>query len=325
MSSPPSRLLKIAAVPLMLGAGAVVAVQSEINGRLADQMGDGMRAGVGAAVISFGVGLVIVAAITLTAARHRITDLVGAVRGHRIRPVELLGGVCGAFLVASQGLTIATIGVALFSVALTAGQSATALAVDHVGLGPSGHQPLNVPRAIAATFAVAAVVLATGERLAEAFSWEIVLLALLPFLAGGGASVQQALNGRVARHAGAWVTTLNNFVVGTIALLVTFAASFLLDGGLTGLPGTWWLYTGGALGVSFIWLAAHLVHVHGVLVLGLSMIAGQVVGAQLIELAGDDAHIGPVGIAAGALTVAGVVVALAVRREPASGRPTASP
>ncbi|NYJ02492.1 transporter family-2 protein [Nocardioides thalensis] len=315
MSSPPSRLLKIVAVPLMLGAGAVVAVQSEINGRLADEMGEGMRAGVGAAVISFGIGLVIVAAITLAVARHRVKDLVGAVRGHRLRPVELLGGLCGAFLVATQGLTIATIGVALFSVAMTAGQSASALLVDHLGLGPSGHQPLNVPRAIAATFAVAAVVLATGERLAEAFSWEVVVLALLPFLAGAGASVQQALNGRVARHAGAWVTTLNNFVVGTAALLLTWTGSFLVDGGLTDLPGTWWLYTGGALGVSFIWLAAHLVHVHGVLVLGLSMIAGQVVGAQLIELAGGDAHVGPVGIAAGGLIVVGVVVALFRRRQ----------
>jgi len=302
----------------MLAAGAMVALQSEINGRLADEMGDGMRAGVGAAVISFGIGLVIVTVITLTVARDRFPDLFSALRDHRIRPVEMLGGLCGAFLVATQGLTVATIGVALFTVAVTAGQSSTALLVDHLGLGPSGHQPLNVPRAIAATFAVAAVVLATGERLAETFSWELILLAVLPFLAGAGSSVQQALNGRITRYAGAWVTTLNNFVVGTTALLVAWAGSFLLDGELVGLPGEWWLYVGGALGVTFIWLAAHLVHVHGVLVLGLSMIAGQVIGSQLIELAGEDAHVGPVGIGAGALTVVGVVVALLRRRQATS-------
>jgi len=55
---PPSRALRLAAVPLMLVAGALVAVQSQINGRLAEEIGTGMRAGVLAAVISFGTGLV---------------------------------------------------------------------------------------------------------------------------------------------------------------------------------------------------------------------------------------------------------------------------
>jgi transporter family-2 protein len=67
------------------------------------------------------------------------------------------------------------------------------------------------------------------------------------------------------------------------------------------------------MGVSFIWLAALLVKVHGVLVLGLCMIAGQVICAELIELLGPSAHVGIVGVVAGVLTVIGVLVALLLR------------
>lgn len=315
-SAAPSTALRIAAVPLMLLAGTAVAVQSEINGRLADGLGEGTRAGIGAAVISFGSGLVILAVLTATrpAQRRQAAALVDGLRAGRLRPVELVGGLMGAFLVSTQGITVGTIGVALFSVALTAGQSVSALAVDHLGFGPAGHQPMSSPRAVAAAFAVAAVVLGTGSRLADDVSVQLVLFALLAFLAGAGSSVQQALNGRVSRHVGPWVTTLNNFIVGTAALLVAFALSLLASGDLERPPTTWWLYLGGVIGVAFIWLAALLVRVHGVLVLGLSMIAGQVIGAQAIEATIDHTAVGPAGYAASGLTVLGVLIALGLRR-----------
>jgi transporter family-2 protein len=221
--------------------------------------------------------------------------------------------------VTTQGVTVGTIGVALFSVAVTAGQSSSSLLVDHLGIGPSGHQPLSVPRAVAATFAVAAVMLAAGERLVATFSVETLIFAILPLTAGAGAAVQLALNGRLAAIGGGWAATYNNFVVGMAALLIAFAASLLANGRLDDLPATWWLYTGGLLGVTLIWLAAVLVKVHGVLVLGLCLIAGQVICAELIELLGPSPHVGIVGVVAGALTVVGVLVALLLR--PASRRP----
>lgn len=314
MTPEPSRALRWAAVPLMLAAGGLIALQSQINGRLAHGLGTGPRAGILAAVISFGTGLVLLVLLTALLPRHRaaLRRFHEAVRRRDLRPVELVGGLLGAFLVATQGLTVAAIGVALFSVAVTAGQSLSALAVDRIGLGPAGRQPLSAPRVVAALFAVVAVVLATGERLAESFTWQLALFALLPFLAGGGSAVQQALNGRVARHAGPWVTTLNNFVIGTAGLLVAFALSLLVEGRIDGLPDTWWFYVGGLLGVTFIWLAALLVHVHGVLVLSLAMIAGQVLGAEAIEAA-NGSHVGPLGVLAGGITVLGVVVALGLR------------
>lgn len=313
-----SRALRIAAVPIMLLAGALVAVQSQINGRLATELGTGSRAGFAAAIVSFGTGLILVGAVTaiLPSGRAGLGQLVAAVRSGQIRWVGMLGGAFGAFLVATQGLTVGAIGVALFSIAVTAGQSASALLVDHFGLGPSGRQPLSVPRLVAAAFAVIAVVLAAGERLVESFGWQTALFALLPLLAGAGTSVQQALNGRLSAVGGPWATTLNNFVVGLVVLLVCFALSLLGSGHLDGLPTQGWLYAGGAIGVAFIWLSAVLVRVHGVLVLSLSMIAGNVIGAELIELSSESAHIGWLGIVAGALTVVGVLVAVLVRPTP---------
>jgi transporter family-2 protein len=313
-----SRALRIAAVPIMLFAGGLVAVQSQLNGRLATELGTGPRAGFAAAIVSFGSGLVVVAVITaiLPSGRAGFSRLIRTLRTGHLRWTEMLGGAFGAFLVATQGLTVGVIGVALFSIAVTAGQSASALVVDHVGLSPSGHQPLSMPRLIAAAFAVIAVVLAAGERLAESFGWTLALLALLPLLAGAGTSVQQALNGRLSAIGGPWATTLNNFLVGLVVLLACFGLSLFAVGDLHGLPSQLWLYAGGCIGVSFIWLSAVLVRVHGVLVLSLSMIAGNVIGAELIELLGGHAHVGWLGIFAGALTVVGVLVAVLVRPTP---------
>ena len=311
-----SRLLRIAAVPLMLVAGAMVALQSQVNGKLASRLGDGPRAGIGAAVVSFGTGLVILAVLTALVPTLRATAVRfhGIVRGGQLQPAEIIGGLFGAFLVACQGITVGTIGVALFSVALTAGQAVSALAVDHAGIGPAGQQAIAPPRVVAAVFAVAAVVLATWSRLAAHLSGLVLAFALLAFLAGAGSSVQQAINGRVSRQVGPWMTTLNNFVVGMAALVVVFLVSLLAHGHLHALPHAWWLYIGGPIGMTFIWLAALLVRVYGVLVLGLSMIAGQVIGAQIIQAVADHHAVPASGIAAAALTVVGVVVALAMRR-----------
>jgi transporter family-2 protein len=313
-----SRALRIAAVPIMLLAGALVAVQSQINGRLATELGTGSRAGFAAAIVSFGTGLVLVIVITasLSSGRTGTREIVTALRTGRIRWIGLAGGAFGGFLVATQGLTVGAIGVALFSIAVTAGQSASALWVDHVGLGPSGHQPVSIPRLVAAVFAVLAVLLAAGERLVASFGWQTAFFAILPLLAGAGTSVQQALNGRLSAIGGPWATTLNNFVVGLIVLVAGFALSMLGSGQLNGLPSPLWLYAGGIIGMTFIWLSAILVKVHGVLVLSLSMIAGNVIGAELIEVLGGSVHVGWIGILAGGLTVVGVLIAVMVRPTP---------
>lgn len=300
----------------MLGAGALVACQARINGELADQLGDGLRSGAVAATISFGSGLVLLSLllIALPSARHGVGRIRGALATRRLRPIEVLGGLGGAFFVATQGVTVGTIGVALFIVAFTAGQSASSLLTDHVGLSPSGRHAVTAPRVLAAALAVVAVVLTAGERLVDDADLLIAFFALLAFVAGTLQAVQQALNGRVAAVGGSWATTWNNFLVGTTGLVVFALVSLAFDGQLDGLPAAPWLYLGGLCGVGFIWIASWTVRLHGVLVLGLCMIAGQVVTAEVIDLLGDDSQVGIVGVLGGALTLVGVAIALLARR-----------
>jgi transporter family-2 protein len=272
------------------GIGTLVAIQGRINGDLGYRLGDGIAA----ALISFGSGLVILTIVCLLIRRVRAS--LGNVwrtihtrsegRG-LLRWWQCIGGLAGAFLVASQGITVAVIGVAVFTVAVVAGQAVTSLVVDRLGFGPAGPQPITPLRLVGALLALVAVLLAVSERLNHPSG---LLLAVLPALAGIATAVQQAINGRVARTAstdayGALAAGTINFIVGTSALLVVFLGDLLLRGAPPhGLPSEPWLYFGGACGVVFISAAATVVRVVGVFVLGLGTIAGQLIASLLIDL-----------------------------------------
>ncbi|MFT4187244.1 MAG: DMT family transporter [Aeromicrobium sp.] len=304
----------MAAVPFMMLGGALVAVQSRINGALAEQVGEGLRASALTAVVSFGSGLAIITAVVvaLPAGRRSMRRIFDARSVKRLRWYEMLGGLCGAFFVASQGLAVGTIGVGLFIVAFTAGQSLGSLAVDHWGLGPGGRRPASVGRAVAASFAIAAVLVKAVDQIDAGATWLTAGLAALALVAGVTQAVQQAVNGRVSAVAGPLGTTWNNFAVGTAALLVLLAASFLTGGRIDGLPTEPWYYAGGLVGIGFIVVAAVAVHRHGVLVLGLCMIAGQVVAAELLDLFDPTQKVGLLGVVGGVVAVAGVVLAFAL-------------
>ena len=101
---------------------------------------------------------------------------------------------------------------------------------------------------------------------------------------------------------------LLNFAVGTSCLLLLLLVSLAVRGDLAGLPGRpedWWLYTGGLMGVVFISGAALLVKVHGVLVLGLCTVAGQVVASLVIQgVAGE--HLDLTTVLGGLVALVGV-------------------
>lgn len=305
-------------VGLAVFAGVALAVQSRINAELGVRLHDGIAA----ATVSFGSGLLILAALVPGTPRGRrgLRALRAALREGSLRPWQCIGGVCGAFLVATQGLAVPSLGVAVFMVALVAGQSASSLAVDRAGLGPAGPHAVTARRLAGAALTVLAVLLAVGDRLGDPAA---LGLAALPALAGVAIAWQQAVNGHVRAASGTALTTaFVNFLTGTVALLVTFAC----DVAVTDWPtGSWpeqpWLYIGGAIGIAFIAVSAAVVRFTGVLLLGLSMIAGQVTGAVLLDLAAP-----PAGGRPGANTLLGaaltiVAVFLAAGRRP--GRNTA--
>jgi transporter family-2 protein len=269
------------------GIGMLVAVQSRINGELGGILGDGIPA----ALISFGSGLLIL--LIAAAFLPRVRRGLGAVwqtirrRGYGgLRWYQCLGGLAGAFLVATQSITVSVIGVAVFLVAGVAGQAISSLVVDRIGLGPAGPQQLTALRVVGAAIALVAVGLAVSGQLSHP---DGLLLALFPALGGVATAVQQAINGRVARTAssdgyGAIAAGVINFLVGFAALLLVFVVDLALRGLPNHLPSNPWLYLGGACGVIFISAAAAVVRVVGVFVLGLGTIAGQLLASLFIDI-----------------------------------------
>ncbi|WP_197288868.1 DMT family transporter [Nocardia sp. NRRL S-836] len=258
--------------------GVAVAVQGRVNGSLAQALQNGFLA----ALISFVGGLIVLLAAVLSrpGGRDGLRRLADSLRHRRIRWWECIGGISGAFLVGSQGIAVATIGVAVFTVAVVVGQLVSSLVVDRMGIGPGEPKSLTTARVAGAGLGVVAVVVAVSHQFTSPGA---LWLALLPLVAGLLMGWQQAVNGLVreaAAHSAA--TILVNFTVGTTAL--TLVNLVVLRGVPGELPSEWWLYLGGLLGILGVGGAIVSVRFIGVLMVGLCGVSGQLVGAVLLDV-----------------------------------------
>lgn len=300
--------------------GGLVALQAQINGQLADHMGGGVAGGIDAAIISLGVGLLLLLALTGSVPRYRrgLVDVVRSITAGRLRPWQITGGFFGGVLVASQGLTVSTIGVALFTVLVVAGQTANGLLIDHAGLGPLGARRVTGGRIVAAVLAVVAVLLSVSQHLGggDTLTGAGLALAALPLLAGIGVAFQQAFNGHVAMVGGPTPAALVNFAIGIVTCVVFWCLVRLVAGGADvaqSVPLPWesdgWLLLGGPLGVVFIVLFAALARTINVLVLGLCSVAGQIIVALVIDLVTGATEVGLLTVSGSVLILIGLAIA----------------
>ena len=268
-----------------LAIGGVIAVQSRINGELGHRLHDGIFA----AVISFTVGFLLLLLLIIfrkSSRRHLTHDLPQAYRSGRLVWWQFLGGLGGASVVASQTLTVPLLGVALFTVALVAGMTGSSLLVDGVGLAPGGKRAITGPRVAGAVGTTIAVGLAVSGRFSEG---NLAVLALLAVVAAGVASsFQQAVNAQISvATRDPLVAAFVNFIAGLIALLGALAIEHLLGHPWTMPPAPRsdpLLWLGGPVGLLFIVTAAYFVAPLGVLLFSLLNIAGQLVGALILDL-----------------------------------------
>ena len=271
-------------LPLSLLAGVAIPSQARVNGALGERLGDGL----GAALISFVVGLLVMAVISLVLPRGRAGagQLIPALRERRFPRYYILAGMIGGYFVLSQTLTVAVLGVAVFTVATVAGQTLTGLVVDRLGIGPAGKKALTIMRVVGAVLTIAAVAWAVSPKFSaggEPSEW--LLPVLLPLTAGMLMSFQQAMNGTTGMHYGTPITaTLVNFISGTVLLAVLWGIKAAVSGLGNPLPTEWWLYLGGPLGCVFIGVGALLVRSLGVLLTSLGLIGGQLIGSLLLDL-----------------------------------------
>jgi transporter family-2 protein len=294
------------AVGAAVSAGVALAVQARLNGEVGARLGDGIAAG----LISSAIGMTVLLALvpTLPAGRRGLGLIRSALRTGGLRWWHCLGGVSGALFVASQGISVGALGVAVFTVAVVGGTAAGSLGVDRMGMGPSGRHPISATRVGGALICVLAVVVAVHDRLGRPGTLALVVL---PVLAGAAIAVQSALNGRVGAAAGSpWPAALVNALVAGSSLAAALLVELFVRGFPNGrLPAEPWLYAAGFIGIPVIAVATLVVRYVGVLVFGLASVSGQLVGAVILDLVTPGPRPSVATWIGTAITLAAVVIA----------------
>ena len=264
-------------------SGLMIALQARANGELSHRLNNGLEA----ALVSFGSGLIIIAAIAAfnPAIKEGIKNLRVAVANKEIARWKLLAGALGGSFVAIQTHIVPLIGVAIYSVASIAGQTAMSLIVDRIGLTGGGKKLISKRRVAAAVLTVLAVFVSVFDRIdAKNLS---LLAVVLGCIAGAVVGVQRALNGQINEHSHqSFTTSLLNFITGTSLLVILILGGVLIGKiELVPLPaGPWWIYTGGVIGVIYIAFTSTIVQHLGVLTFTLFSVGGQLVGSLVIDL-----------------------------------------
>jgi transporter family-2 protein len=280
-------------------------LQARANGELSHRLDNGLQA----ALVSFGSGLIIIFVITLfnSKIKEGIKKLRQSVANKEIARWKLFAGALGGSFIAIQSQIVPLIGVAIFSVASIAGQTAMSLIVDRIGLTGGGKKLISPRRVLAAFLTVVAVLVSVLDRIdAKNLSMFAVIVGVI-----GGAivGVQRALNGQINEHSQqSFTTSLVNFTTGTVFLLILIVVGLILDGNeLSALPsGPWWIYTGGIIGVIYIAFTSTIVQHLGVLTFTLFSVGGQLVASLVIDL------ISPTdGVSVSAYLVTGIVMTYA--------------
>lgn len=283
-------------------AGILLSVQARINGQLTEDLGSPFVV----TLLTFVVGATILVGVTVS--QHRT-----------LRPSKLLGdgwfgwwllsGPFGAFLVLAIATGVPVLGVALVTVLTVVGQTVAGMAIDARGFGD---EQVRLTRRRIASVVVAVLGLGiTAFAVPAGESGMLILgLGLLLVAAGVASSMQQAGNGVITFMSGnPAVAGMFTFVTGGAVLVVSVAALWAAGRlGPISWPDAsqWWLYTAGLFGTGFVVLTAWAVRKIGVLALALAVVAGQLLGALVL-----DATTGgpPLNLATG-LSVAAVLVAV---------------
>lgn len=283
-------------------SGILISLQARANGELSLRLNNGLQA----AFISFSSGLLIIAIISIFNPKIKsgVKRLRAAVAAKEIAPWTLFAGALGGAFVAVQTQIVPLIGVAIYSVASIAGQGATSLIVDRIGLTGGGKKPISPRRIAAAIVTVLAVLVSVLDRI-DAKDLSIIAVAFAG-LAGAIVGVQRAMNGLINEHSKqSFTTSLLNFIMGSgflgIALLVAVAIGKVE---FVELPhGPWWIYMGGTIGVIYIAFTSTIVQHLGVLTFTLFSTGGQLVGALLIDIYSPTE-----GVSVSAYLVSGIVM-----------------
>ena len=277
--------VKFSHIVITFIASIIITAQSSINSELNIYTENALIT----ALINFTTGLIVLAVMMIfsRAIRNGFTSIPRLVREGKLKRWQLIGGLSGAFFVASQSSLVQVVGVAIFTVAAVAGQTSAALLVDKAGIGPAGKQPVTLMRVCAAILGIVGVLVSVlGQDSTGQFAFGAVLIS---FAAGALVSTQPALNGQIANQTGQpAAATLVNFIVGFLTLVVVYGVKQQISPQGFNVPPMPWenpiIWLGGPFGVLFVLTAAFMAKTLGVFLFTLTSVVGQLSGAILMDV-----------------------------------------
>jgi len=277
--------VKFSHIVITFIASIIITAQSSINSELNIYTENALIT----ALINFTTGLIVLALMMIfsRAIRNGFTSIPRLVREGKLKRWQLIGGLSGAFFVASQSSLVQVVGVAIFTVAAVAGQTSAALLVDKAGIGPAGKQPVTLMRVCAAILGIVGVLVSVlGQDSTGQFAFGAVLIS---FAAGALVSTQPALNGQIANQTGQpAAATLVNFIVGFLTLAVVYGVKQQISPQGFNVPPMPWenpiIWLGGPFGVLFVLTAAFMAKTLGVFLFTLTSVVGQLSGAILMDV-----------------------------------------
>ena len=137
------------AVALTAGAGGLIALQPAINAGLGKETGN-----LAAALISFGVGTILLAGIVALAGQ---ADGVGSLTS--VPWYYLLGGVLGAAYVTTALITVSEVGAGGVAAATITGQLTASVVIDRLGVLGLEQTPLTWQRLLGVALLLAGTLL----------------------------------------------------------------------------------------------------------------------------------------------------------------------
>lgn len=269
--------------------GFALPAQTGVNTRLRQRVGNP----IGAALISFTVGTLFLAAASLVIERDLsviTSETLGA-------PFWIwIGGCLGAVVVTGNIPLMSALGSVQTSIFPIAGQIAMGLVIDHYGLFGTSRIPASPIRIAGAVLAFAGLLTVTLSRngsasgtsgaATHASGGRLWLLRLAGIGIGVTSACQAAINGRLGTLlASSLKSSLVSFTVGAITLLII---NILMRNriNIKGEPGRkdpWWIWTGGVFGGLGVLGTVYFVKVLGVGLTVLATTGGVTCASVLID------------------------------------------
>lgn len=300
----------VGALAMAGSAGMLMPIQALITSSAAAPLGGYLPAAMLSGLTS--LLCMLIASVSIPAAR-RGWKRFGLVWRERIIPRWfILAGLIGAYYMVAQAMSVGSIGLALFAVAVVGARTLSSILIDLIGFSPAGRQPITRQRMFGAVLLVIGASIAawgTGARSAEDPMAPVALAVAIG--AGLLVSFQQSMNGRAgqAYESTATATTINYLasIAGLMVAMAFFAGLGIESFGFASTP-EWWMYFAGPLGILFVVTGVSLVPKLGSLLLGIGLVTGQLVGSLLMDLILEPQKVGTSEIIGTLVTLLAVFV-----------------